>query len=200
MKNPGIAAGVFYVLPKKLAACFRHFPLISFTYEENKNRLLPLVELSIVLVIIGLLVGGVLAGKSLIRASELRAVSAEYARYHTAVMAFRDKYFALPGDMPNATNVWGTASNCPGSHLQPSTDATTCNGNANSYIDSVAGAGLGNEYFRFWQHLQNAGLVEGRLSGVRGIDSSIHSVADFNVPRSKMNPACWSAAAVSDCE
>lgn len=42
-----------------------------------------LVELSIVLVILGLLVGGVLSGQSLIRAAELRSISSEYSRYFT---------------------------------------------------------------------------------------------------------------------
>lgn len=56
-----------------------------------------LVELSIVLVILGLLTGGILAGQSLIRAAELRAVSTEYSRYITATQSFRDKYFAVPG-------------------------------------------------------------------------------------------------------
>ena len=63
-----------------------------------------LVELSIVLVILGLLVGGVLSGQSLIRAAELRSVTTEYSRYTTAISSFRDKYFALPGDMSNATS------------------------------------------------------------------------------------------------
>src|ERR1700712_5143764 len=63
-----------------------------------------LVELSIVLVILGLLVGGVLSGQSLIRAAELRSVTTEYQRYTTAVGTFRDKYFALPGDMNNAAS------------------------------------------------------------------------------------------------
>ena len=66
-----------------------------------------LVELSIVLVILGLLTGGILAGQSLIRASELRAVSTEFQRYVAAVNTFRDKYFMLPGDMSNATAFWG---------------------------------------------------------------------------------------------
>ena len=57
-----------------------------------------LVELSIVLVILGLLTGGILAGQSLIRAAELRSISTDYSRYIAAVQAFRDKYFALPGD------------------------------------------------------------------------------------------------------
>ncbi|MFZ4541879.1 MAG: type II secretion system protein [Rickettsiales bacterium] len=51
-----------------------------------------LVELSIVLVILGLLVGGILSGQALIRASELRSVSTEQQRYFTAIQTFRDKY------------------------------------------------------------------------------------------------------------
>lgn len=60
----------------------------------SRKRGFSLVELSIVLVILGLLTGGILAGQSLIRAAELRAVSTEYSRYATAVQSFRDKYFA----------------------------------------------------------------------------------------------------------
>lgn len=65
-----------------------------------------LVELSIVLVILGLLTGGILAGQSLIRASELRSVSTELQRYSSAIYSFRDQYMALPGDMLNATSFW----------------------------------------------------------------------------------------------
>ena len=66
-----------------------------------------LVELSIVLVILGLLTGGILAGQNLIRAAELRSVTTQFQNYHAAVMTFRDKYFALPGDMANAEDFWG---------------------------------------------------------------------------------------------
>ena len=55
-----------------------------------------LVELSIVLVILGLLAGGVLSGQALIRAAELRSVTADYQRYTAAIMVFRDKYFSFP--------------------------------------------------------------------------------------------------------
>jgi prepilin-type N-terminal cleavage/methylation domain-containing protein len=73
-----------------------------------------LVELSIVLVILGLLVGGVLSGQNLIRASELRKYITLQNQYRTAISAFRDKYFALPGDMTNATAFWSAkaAANC----------------------------------------------------------------------------------------
>lgn len=151
-----------------------------------------LVELSIVLVILGLLVGGILAGQSLIRSSELRAVGTEYDRYIAATYAFRDKYLGLPGDISNAVSFWGQATNCPGSNTQGSTDARTCNGDSDGIIENNPGSGFGNEYFRYWHHLANAGLIGGSFSGVRGVDSSIHSVAGFNVPRSKLSRACWS--------
>jgi prepilin-type N-terminal cleavage/methylation domain-containing protein len=55
-----------------------------------------LVELSIVLVILGLLTGGILTGQNLIRAAELRAVVTEFNRYQTAVRTFEDKYSPFP--------------------------------------------------------------------------------------------------------
>jgi prepilin-type N-terminal cleavage/methylation domain-containing protein len=65
-----------------------------------------LVELSIVLVILGLLAGGVLAGQSLIRAAELRSVTTQLEQYSTAIYAFRDRYFAIPGDEEFARRAW----------------------------------------------------------------------------------------------
>jgi len=62
-----------------------------------------LLELSIVLVIIGLIAGGIVAGSSMIRAAELRAVLTELTQYQTATNTFRDKYLGLPGDLRNAT-------------------------------------------------------------------------------------------------
>ena len=70
---------------------------------HTDQRGFTLVELSIVLVILGLLVGGVLSGQSLIRAAELRAVSTEHSKFVTAMNSFRDKYFAAPGDMKPPT-------------------------------------------------------------------------------------------------
>lgn len=151
-----------------------------------------LVELSIVLVILGLLVGGILAGQSLIRAAELRAVGSEYQRYVTGINTFRDKYFATPGDMGTATSFWGTAGTCPGTNASPSTSAATCNGDGNGQISNSANA---NEVFRFWHHLANAGLVEGTYTGVPNSGTATALVAQLgtNIPRSKLNNAGWSA-------
>lgn len=151
-----------------------------------------LVELSIVLVILGLLVGGVLAGQALIRASELRAVPREAATYRTAMLAFRDKYFALPGDMANATGFWGTATACPGDSTSPGTGTATCNGDASRAITPDAASS--NETFRFWQHLANAGMAEGSFSGVTNSTTGTDMVARLghNVPQSRIVGAGWS--------
>jgi len=97
-----------------------------------------LLEVSVVLVVLALLVGGVLTGRTLMRSSELRSVTAESTKYATAVLAFRDKYFQLPGDIPNATSIWGAAAACPGTSATPSTDRTTCNGDGNGQINMFA--------------------------------------------------------------
>lgn len=157
-----------------------------------------LVELSIVLVILGLLVGGVLAGKSLIRASELRAVGTEWSRYRTAVSAFKDKYFALPGDMSNATAFWGTQDPTPATcKTTASTTALTCNGDGNGMVHYTLSASPGsNEIYRFWQHLANAGLIEGQFDGIsHGSTASIlnASVLGTNTPGSKLPGGGWTA-------
>lgn len=67
-----------------------------------------LIELSIVLVIIGLIVGGVLVGRDLIRASQLRKMVSEVEEFKTAANTFRLKYGQLPGDMHvTVTPQWG---------------------------------------------------------------------------------------------
>lgn len=130
-----------------------------------------LVELSIVLVILGLLTGGILGGQSLIRAAELRASVTDLARIKVSVETFRDKYFALPGDMPNATRFWGAQAG----GLNDGMDATcwaltaaatgraTCNGNGNGIVETYQ-----PETFRAWQHMANAGLIEGNYAGITG--------------------------------
>lgn len=149
-----------------------------------------LVELSIVLVILGLLVGGVLAGQSLIRAAEVRAVSTEYSRLSAAIMTFRDKYFALPGDITNATAFWGGGlASCQNT---VGTGTATCNGDGDGFIDYwnySTGTAVDSHFegVRVWQHLANAGLVEGRYTGADAVSGGlIDLVPDVNVPRSKI--------------
>jgi prepilin-type N-terminal cleavage/methylation domain-containing protein len=74
------------------------------TNLRNRQGGFTLIELSIVLVIIGLIVGGILVGQDLIKAAELRAAIAQIEKYETSVNAFRTKYNGIPGDLPNAGN------------------------------------------------------------------------------------------------
>jgi len=148
-----------------------------------------LVELSIVLVILGLLTGGILAGQSLIRAAELRAVSTEFNRYYAALHSFRDKYFALPGDMTNATSFWGDQATGTSACASAATaDGTpgTCNGDGNGSIG--AGAYSIGEALRAWQHLAMAGLIEGSYTGYI---AATNVTIGTEVPRSKLGNAGW---------
>ena len=156
-----------------------------------------LVELSIVLVILGLLTGGILGGQALIRAAELRSVSSEFERYATARATFRDKYFALPGDMANATAFWGAADGATGvsatCYATASTGMATCNGNGNGQLD-WGNTATSAETYRYWQHLANAGLIEGQYNGAPNgaVGPNMRqSVRGQNIPASKLGQAAW---------
>ncbi len=130
-----------------------------------------LVELSIVLVILGLLVGGVLSGQSLIRAAELRSITTEYSRYTTAMGSFRDKYFALPGDMSNAASFWASG---------------TGNGDGDGKIENH-GTAANNEISTFWIDLAFAGLIEGSYTNIAGTTLT----APTNNPKARLGNAVW---------
>lgn len=156
------------------------------------NRAFSLVELSIVLVILGLLTGGVLTGQSLIRAAELRSITTDFQRYISAVQAFRDKYFAMPGDMANATSFWGKDNTYCAAHTGTAATPGTCNGDGDGMMDIASGATVTGEFFRFWQQLALAGLVEGNFTGISGSGGAAHSIPSTNVPKSKISNGGWS--------
>jgi prepilin-type N-terminal cleavage/methylation domain-containing protein len=150
-----------------------------------------LVELSIVLVILGLLVGGVLSGQSLIRAAELRSITTQQQRWMTAIGSFRDKYFALPGDITNATNFWGTdPDGCP-ENLVRTNKTTTCNGNGNGLLDMPSAGVESMEGLRLWQQLALAGLIEGTYLGQRSNSAALE--LGVNVPKSALGTVGWHA-------
>lgn len=152
-----------------------------------------LVELSIVLVILGLLVGGILAGKSLIRAAELRAIGSEYQKHLVAAHAFRDKYFSIPGDMADATKFWGRLVNAAHCMTNSSASVVTtgvCDGNGNRTLELANAASESAEVHQYWRHLAAAGLIEGSYTGLAGSGSQLHMQAD-NVPASKFPSGYW---------
>lgn len=120
-----------------------------------------LIELSIVLMVIGLIVGGVLVGRDLIHAAEIRKTISQYEQFNTAVNAFRGKYNCLPGDCVNADQ-FGMGDACLTLGFA---DGTCTNGNGDGMIGSCnydvacsASVSL-REYTNFWHHLSVAGFI-----------------------------------------
>jgi len=162
------------------------------------NRAFSLVELSIVLVILGLLTGGILAGQSLIRAAELRAVSSEYSRWITATQTFRDKYFQIPGDFRDATRFWGlqvVGSGCTSnSGLSTVGSPGACDGNGNGLMNNAGAANQSGDEFQYWRHLALAGLIEGTYTGLAGTGGAGHVIPRTNSADSKLSNASWFVA------
>lgn len=155
-----------------------------------------LVELSIVLVILGLLTGGILSGQSLIRASELRSVTTDISNYTAAIHSFRDKYFATPGDMSTATNFWGAKDAGDGlgvdcTNLYASSTAT-CNGNGDGTV-----TGTWPEAYNAWHHLANAGLITGQYTGRAGTVNALHATPGVNTPASKLSNGLYFLSTLS---
>lgn len=153
-----------------------------------------LLELSIVLVIIGLLAGGVMVGQDLVRQSELRSVMTDYSKFQTALNAFKNKYSANPGDMRDATRYWGrmnSNADCVTNSSAAVSAAGACDGNGNTQVTIAAAASQVGESFQFWRHLSLAGMVEGSHTGIAGSGNAMHAVPDVNVPSGKMTGTGW---------
>lgn len=130
--------------------------------KNNHNSGFSLVELAIVLIVIGLIIGGVLKGRELIESARLKSVLTQLNEYRVATGTFMDMFDALPGD-------YGEAS----SYI----DANLKNGNGNGSID---GEGLekDSEAGQFWAHLAGAGLIPqpGKTGGAAfGFDKGVPS-------------------------
>jgi len=130
--------------------------------SQGKKSGFTLLELSIVLVIIGLIVGGILVGQDMIKAAEVRATISQIEKYNSAVNTFRSKFNAIPGDIPRAN-----AANF--GMLQLTSASTIGQGDGNGLIEGgAAGATLPEgETLVFWRHLSDTNLVDGSL-GVIG--------------------------------
>ena len=141
------------------------------TTKTNKSAGFTLLELSIVLVIIGLIVGGVLVGQDLIKAAEIRATVGQYEKYNTAINTFRTKYDGIPGDLAQPkVEAFGLTA------VAGETDGTTGLGDGNGIIESPSqdAAGIG-EPLLFWQQLSSANLVDGSYSAAVTTDGAVAS-------------------------
>lgn len=111
-----------------------------------------LIELSIVLVVIGLVVAGVVSGSSIIRAAKVNAQIAQFKKFEVAYNGFRLAYDAIPGDMSNASSYWSAATNGNGNRQIEDLEGYNCAG-------ACGQANNGGEKITFFHHLYLAGLV-----------------------------------------
>lgn len=171
--------------------------------DRKTSQGFTLIELSIVLVIIGLIVGGVLVGRDLVKAAEHGKVIAEVTRFRTAVNTFKGKYGSLPGDIPDATTYLPTCV------TDPADASNRCNGNADGQVSNgdSCGGGSSSEALRLWQHLALASMLEGNYTGYTSpAAANLYSDPGVNEPRSVIgatahyrvfNASCFSGFTVA---
>jgi len=139
-------------------------------YHKNKQSGFTLVEIAIVLVIIGLLLGGILKGQELINSARVRNLADQNSGIQAAYYGFIDRYRQLPGDMAplaacqaiGAANL-GVAAGCAA--LPPG-------GNGNGTLDLITLANGYPEAAALWLHLQAAGFITGAFNGVAANDAA----------------------------
>ena len=116
---------------------------------KTKTEGFTLVEIAIVLVIIGLLLGGILKGQEMITQAKIKNLIADFSGISAAYHGYQDRYRAIPGDDPGAGTRWAVAP-----------AATPGNGNgavAGAYNSQTAT----DESRLWWDHLRRAGFVAG---------------------------------------
>lgn len=164
--------------------------IFAYSPKHSKGGF-TLLELSIVLVIIGLIVGGILVGQELIRGAEIRSTVAQYEKYNTAINTFLGKYNGLPGDLVAGTN--GLAERfelCPTAGCL---SGAAGNGDGNGLIEGGALASqlAQGETLMFWHHLSAANLIEAQLgaelttTGTVAADTSAADVSRY-VPQARL--------------
>ncbi|MGD9952199.1 MAG: prepilin-type N-terminal cleavage/methylation domain-containing protein [Burkholderiales bacterium] len=113
---------------------------------KNHQKGFTLVEIAIVLVIIGLLLGGILKGQEMITQAKIKNVIADFSGISAAYYGYQDRYRAIPGDDTGAGRWSGTVGA----------------GNGNGIVEGLYNSGNNaDESRRWWDHLRLAGFVAG---------------------------------------
>jgi prepilin-type N-terminal cleavage/methylation domain-containing protein len=122
-------------------------------HTTRKTQGFTLVEIAIVLVIIGLLLGGILKGQEMITQAKIKNVIADFSGVSAAYHGYQDRYRAIPGDDPNADTRWTVA---------PAATKGDGNGVVGGAYNAPADVPLAaGESRRWWDHLRRAGFVSG---------------------------------------
>lgn len=118
---------------------------------KTKQRGFTLVEIAIVLVIIGLLLGGILKGQEMITQAKIKNIMADYSGISAAYHGYQDRYRAIPGDDLGATRWTQPSGVNPG-------DGNGVVGGVYNFACSTPGE---TESCHWWDHLRRAGFVSG---------------------------------------
>ncbi len=133
----------------------------SRTVESLANRAkLPgrqqgftLIEIAVVLVIIGLLIGGILQGTELIDNSRIKKAGGDFQGVATAYVSYQDRYQRIPGDDGNTAALQARGGDWA--------SVTGGNNNGALYARRTQTFTGGDENDQFWQHIRAAGYISG---------------------------------------
>ena len=115
-----------------------------------------LVEIAIVLVIIGLLLGGILKGQEMINQAKIKNVISDFNGISAAYYGYQDRYRQIPGDDPGAATRWVGSG-----HVSSGAGGTPGNGVLEGKYNNLVAAPPTFESNLFWEHLRLAGFVSG---------------------------------------
>ncbi|HEX3169007.1 MAG TPA: prepilin-type N-terminal cleavage/methylation domain-containing protein [Burkholderiales bacterium] len=119
---------------------------------KNLQHGFTLVEIAIVLVIIGLLLGGILKGQEMITQAKTKNVIADFSGISTAYHSYQDRYRATPGDDSGAAARWAVA---------PAAVSGNGNGTIAGAYNADCAAASPPESCQWWDHLRRAGFIAG---------------------------------------
>jgi prepilin-type N-terminal cleavage/methylation domain-containing protein len=148
---------------------------------NDRTQGFTLVEISIVMIIIGLLIGGTFGGMKLIENMQVNRTAQDLKAFTSASVTFKDTYGRLPGDIVN-----------PAARIPNCTDAPCATGGNGNRIIGLQGLwtqsiAATDENFTYYHHLEASGLMS----------SGIKNTLDMNFGEGHPKPL--SAAAIALC-
>ena len=128
---------------------------------NTKQKGFTLVEIAIVLVIVGLLIGGVLKGQEMITNAKLKRIESDNAGIAAAMFSYQDRYLQLPGDDNGASDRFSTYSTATAANINGNQSGTIDGAWNGAFGADITTANTDPESALFFAHLRAAGLIPG---------------------------------------